>query len=115
MCALLECGSLDIQFIDKEMDNFHIGAGEIIEAVQESDLGSPTANTIIYYIYRIALDAAIAEVEAEEDLLDGDTNVSIYTNCLDSHLHIKDKDGEWCEMHNYGELIEFLTANYKFE
>ncbi len=112
MCALLECGYLDIEFIDKAMDDFDVEPGDIIEAITESDFGPTTANTIIYYIFRLAVDAAIAEVEADEDSLDGDDTVSIFTNCLDSHLNIKDKDGYWCEMHSYDQLVEFLRANY---
>ena len=112
MCALLECGSLDIEFIDKAMDDFDVEPGDIIEAITESDFGPTTANTIIYYIFRLAVDAAIAEVEAADNLLDGDTNVSIFTNCLDSHLSIRDKEDNWCEMYNYDQIVEFLKNNY---
>jgi hypothetical protein len=115
LCALLDCGSLDIEFIDKELDNFGVEAGEVMESIDENEIDRVDANTFLYYIYRIALDAAISGVEAEEDLLDGDDTVSIFTNCLDSHLSIKDKEGEWREMHDYDELVEFLKVNYKFD
>lgn len=115
LCALLDCGRLDIQFIDKELDRFNVEAGAVVGSIREADSDRINANTFIYHIYRIALDDAIAEVEADDDLLDGDDNVSIFTNCLDSHLHIKDRDGEWREMHDYDELVAFLKVNYKTE
>jgi hypothetical protein len=112
MCALLECGSLDIGFIDSTMDDFNVSSGDIIEAITESDCGPVTANTIIYLIFRLAVDAAIAQTEADEGLLDGESNLSIFTNCIDSHLNIKDKEGDWHEIHDYDQLVEFLRANY---
>jgi hypothetical protein len=113
--ALLGCGRLDVEFIDKELDNFDVGAGEVVESIRESGSVPIDANTFIHHIYRIALDNAISEVEAESDMLDGDGNVSIFANCLDSHLSIKGRDGNWREMHDYDELTEFLRDNYKFD
>lgn len=113
--ALLDCGSLDVEFIDKELERFSVSAGAVVESIRETDSDCIDINTFIYHIYRIALDDAIAEVEADDALFDGDDDVSIFTNCIDSHFRIKDKNGEWCSMHDYDELVEFLKANYKSE
>jgi len=113
--AILDCGSLDVEFIDRELDNFKVGAGAVVESIRETGDDHIDANTFLHHIYRIALNDAISETEADGSRLNGDNTVSIVTNCIDSHLFIKDNGGEWREMHNYEELVAFLKANYVYE
>ena len=84
---MLNCGYRDVDFICEELDTFHVDIGDIdIENIKD-------ANSLIYQIYVLAL----ANVG-----LDDYDGVSIFTNCLDSHLHINGQ-----EMYSYEDLLQF--------
>lgn len=108
--ALLDCGSADIDFIDNELAKFKVDALEVVEEAERYGCSRITANDLIYAIYKLAIIEAGCECEVE--IYSDSDNVSIFTNCIDSHLWVKSKDGESVEMHDYDELVEFLKANY---
>ncbi|MEZ3441555.1 hypothetical protein [Alistipes sp.] len=112
--ALLDCGSADVDFIDRELDSFNVGAHDVVEHMRDRICEELHVNEFIQSIYRVALANAIVDANADEERIN-DENISIYTNCIDSHLFVKDKDGLWVEVYEYDELVECLRDNYKTE
>jgi len=85
LAHILNCGYMDIDFILDLLVNFNVDYLDI-------EWNGKDANEIIEYIYQLAISNADINEEKHE--------ISIYTNCLDSHLYI---DGE--EIYSFEELI----------
>jgi hypothetical protein len=77
LAHILNCGYMDMDYILELFENFDVEYDEInFEPMQ--------ANEVIYQI----LDTAVTKAGIDQDK----HKVSIYTNCLDSHLHIDDEE-----------------------
>ena len=82
LCEVFNCGSMDVDFVIKELNNYEIDLNEI-EWKNCSDI-----NYIISSIYEKACEKA-----GIEDIYDNSIyEVSIFTNFLDNHLHINDEE-----------------------
>jgi hypothetical protein len=109
LSALLQCGSLDIDFINKILDEFDIDPNDAVEYLQDNFCNDRIeANALIYAIFEVALINCCEELSIE----DVDLEEEIFCNCLDSHFFLKNKVGEWETIHSYEELKNFLTENY---
>lgn len=93
LTELLHCGYADISFLEKEMENFNVDFNEL-------ELEEHNINSIIGEIYNTALANADIDPFSDEWI----DRISIFTNCLDSHLWI---DGE--EIHSSEEIEEVLN------
>lgn len=82
LTELLNCGYADIDFLEKEMNNFEIEIDDL-DISEEINL-----NLIIRSIYEIALDRFDIDPYDEEWM----GRIGIYTNSLDSHLWIDDEE-----------------------
>lgn len=109
---LLNCGYLDLQFIDRIINHFEVDISECLERIREWT-DKIVANDIIYQILNDAVLNVIEELEIQD--FDYDRNVQIYTNCIDSHLEIKMLDGDWQEAYNKNDLIEILKQFLRCE
>ena len=101
---ILCCGYADIDFIVELEESFvEFDWSRVVP--EQLD-----ANSVIYYI----LDSAVSEAcdELEIDRSEIESNISIFCNCLDSHLHIKTKDGCSEKMYDMDEIKSFLSKNY---
>jgi hypothetical protein len=99
LARILNCGSADIPYILELEEGFDVDIN--IDNLKEE--GLLNANSIIQNIFEQALDNAANELGIE---LIND-NYQIFTNCLDSHLHIQSKN-DWLEVYSYSELVEAL-------
>ncbi|MDR1364776.1 MAG: hypothetical protein LBJ32_04010 [Oscillospiraceae bacterium] len=110
LCALLNCGHLDLKFIDRILDDFMIDPDDVVNYVSDNFCGEKIdANTLIYSIFEIAVINCTVELNIDDfDFV----NVNIFCNCLDSHLCLKDIDNKYVEIYDNIELKEFITKNY---
>ncbi|MDR1459498.1 MAG: hypothetical protein LBI60_04725 [Bacteroidales bacterium] len=101
---ILNCGYADISFITDLEENFcEFDWSRVVPEGMD-------ANSVIYSI----LDAAVSQVCEELNIDRGsiEDNVYIFCNCLDSHLHLKDENGNAEKMYDIDEIRFFLTKNY---
>lgn len=107
LCALLECGYLDIEFLDKILCEFDVEPHDVVDYLQDNFCCERIEiNALIYAIFKVALINCCEELSIE------DVEEDIFCNCLDSHLLLKNKVDEWETVHSYEELKIFLTENY---
>lgn len=82
LAQLLSCGYADITFFESEMDDFGVEVDDLdVQDWQDNYGTAPSLNDLLGKMY---------EVVCERHNISED-RYSIFTNCLDSHLHI---DGE---------------------
>ena len=95
LSELLNCGYADIEYIAELEESFDVDV-DLRELL--SEYGNLDANTVINVIFETALQ------NADFDWNESDNKVSIFTNCLDSHLSINNE-----EVYNFDELKEALS------
>lgn len=78
LAHLLNCGYRDITLFEKELDNFKVD----IEDLDIEDDERPTLNDLLYRLY----DTVVRRHNIDEE------RVSIFTNCMDSHLNIDNNE-----------------------
>lgn len=107
LSALLECGTLDIDFIDRLENDFGDWNdwGDLRQRIIDEQI---TANDIIHEIFYNAIFTVCSDLEIDIENIEYD----IFTNCLDSHLHISDKNGYSEKMYDKKEIRDFLEENY---
>lgn len=107
LSALLECGTLDIDFIDNLENDFGEWNGwdNLRQRIIDEQI---TANDIIHEIFYSSLQNACKEYEINSE----DVEYNIYANCLDSSFYIKDENGYSERIYDKKQLSKFLKANY---
>jgi len=86
LCDLLDCGYLDINFLDDLLDTYNISLD--IDDIR-ANFWKIDINILIYETYEIIKNMFINENQEEIESLWIDTNnidYQIYTNFMDSHL-----------------------------
>ncbi|MDA3780319.1 MAG: hypothetical protein PF487_08920 [Bacteroidales bacterium] len=96
LTEFLDCGYADIDFLEKEMKDFDV---EIEDIEIESD---DNFNLLIEKVYVAALQKFDVDRFDEE----WEDRITIFTNCLDSHLTIDDE-----EMYSSEDISNFLKEN----
>jgi len=94
LTELLDCGYADINFLEKEMDNFEVDFDDLDISTIEINI-----NSLIEQIYLVALSKLDVDMYDEE----WENRINIFTNSIDSHLWIDDE-----EMYSLEDLKNFL-------
>ena len=93
LSVILSCGYMDVDYIISLFDDFDVEYSDI-DFEERKD-----ANDVIHNIFTCALEKVGIDMYDEK----WEKRVSIYTNCLDSHLYIDDE-----EINSLDELREIV-------
>lgn len=104
--TLLDCGSADVEFLVKELENWHIAFSDAWESTNET-WEKPTFNNLIQTIYQMAVDnSGIDQTEDDET----ESKITIFTNSIDSHLYVND-----VEVYSFDELKKLVPSEEETE
>jgi hypothetical protein len=109
LSSILNCGCADVDFIvelEKSFESEFDWSCVVFEQL--------SANDVIYCILKEAVFKAYASLEGELDIdrEELEEKTSIFRNCLDSRLYIKNKNEETESLRSIEEIKEFLLHNY---